>query len=245
MNPISLVILGTLGMLVVLWLRSLPAGKRIRAVFLIVLVLLSLLLILLTLTGRLHWVAAVFAGILPFARHLFPIILRVLPFLKYFYKRRQSTQTSTGNQSEVQTRILSMQLDHDSGVMYGSIKEGPLQGHELGNLSEKQFIQLLEYCRQHEAESARLLETYLDKRFGDSWRQDDLNDQGSQTDSSAAMDNQRAYQILGLEEGCSREDIIDAHRKLMQKNHPDRGGSHYLAAQINQAKDYLLKGFNK
>ena len=245
MNPISLVILGTLGMLVVLWLRSLPVGKRIRAVFLIVLVLLSLLLLLLTLTGRLHWVAAVFAGILPFVRHLFPIILRVLPFLKYFYKRRQSTHTSTGNQSEVRTRILNMQLDHDSGVMYGTVEEGPLKGSELGNLSETQFIQLLEYCRQHEVESARLLETYLDKRFGDSWRQDDANNQGTPAGSSSAMDHQRAYEILGLVAGCSREAIIEAHRKLMQKNHPDRGGSHYLAAQINQAKDYLLKNLDQ
>ncbi len=50
-----------------------------------------------------------------------------------------------------------------------------------------------------------------------------------------------AYKILGIGVTATRQEIIDAHRKLILKNHPDRGGSSYLAAQINQAKDILLK----
>jgi hypothetical protein len=51
-----------------------------------------------------------------------------------------------------------------------------------------------------------------------------------------------ALRILGLGAGASRQDVIDAHRRLMQKLHPDHGGNDYLAAQLNQARDVLLEG---
>jgi len=234
-NPISLVVLAALGFLVFFWLRSLSPRKRTRAVILIIVAIVSLFLVLMAITGRLHWIAAVIAGLLPFARQLFPLIVRVLPFLNYLYKRRNS-QPNAGNSSEVETLIISMRLDHDSGVMYGTVKQGPLQGRELGELSEQEFMQLLQYCREQDQNSARLLTTYLDKRFGDSWREDDT----PPADNGGAMSREEAFDILGIAPGSNKEEIIAAHRKLMQKYHPDRGGSDYLAAKINQAKDKLL-----
>ena len=241
MNPVSLLLLAVLGFLVILWIRSLSPKKRGKAVILIILVIVSLFVLLMAFTGRLHWIAAIAAGLLPFAQKLFPLFLRLLPFIGQAYKYRQQSRKSSGNQSEVKTRIIAMQLDHDSGVMYGTVTEGPLAGKVVGDLSETQFIELLKYCRENDNDSARLLEAYLDKRFGDSWRQDDPEGYQSSSGSSGAMSIHEAYEILGLQPGASREEIIDAHRRLMQKNHPDRGGSDYLAAKINQAKDLLLQ----
>jgi hypothetical protein len=59
--------------------------------------------------------------------------------------------------------------------------------------------------------------------------------------TTAAMDKAQARKILELEDQASAEEIIAAHKKMMAKNHPDKGGSTYLASQINQAKDVLLK----
>ena len=58
--------------------------------------------------------------------------------------------------------------------------------------------------------------------------------------SKGSMARAEALEILGLETGATKEQIIDAHRRLIQKRHPDRGGSSYLAARINQAKDLLI-----
>lgn len=186
----------------------------------------------LTVTGKLHWIGALAALFLPFARRLLPL----LPFAGRIFRYYQANKQTSDNRSEVNSRILKMNLDHDTGSLDGEILEGPLQGRELNSLSESEFIQLLNFCRQQDLQSARLLETYLDKRFGDSWRADDKAGTESQL-----SDRDKAYQILGLEPDATKEQIIEAHRRLMQKLHPDRGGSDYLAAEINQAKDLLLK----
>jgi len=66
----------------------------------------------------------------------------------------------------------------------------------------------------------------------------------SQAHSTVAMNKQKALGILGLQKDATKNDIINAHRRLMQKMHPDKGGSEELAAQLNQAKDFLLKRYD-
>ncbi|WP_261841518.1 DnaJ domain-containing protein [Aliamphritea ceti] len=230
MNPVTFFILSALFAVWFVWTRRQPQQQRRQTNIKLLIFILGILLFYLILTGKLHWLGAAVAVALPFVRRLWPFI----PFIGRFLKQRSNRQG--GNTSAVDTPILHMELDHDSGVMFGTVLEGPLKGHQLGDMSESEFIQLLNYCRQHDQQSARLLETYLDKRFGESWREDDKAD-----NTAPLSEVEEAYQILGLEKGASETAIIEAHRRLMQKMHPDRGGSDYLAAKINQAKDILMK----
>lgn len=62
-----------------------------------------------------------------------------------------------------------------------------------------------------------------------------------QTSRNQSLTPEEAYAILGLSEGATHEEILEAHRRLVQRNHPDRGGSSHLTQQITLARDILLK----
>jgi DnaJ family protein C protein 19 len=59
--------------------------------------------------------------------------------------------------------------------------------------------------------------------------------------SSGAMTLDEAWQVLGLQPGADATAVRAAHRRLMRAAHPDAGGSDWLAARINQARDILLR----
>jgi hypothetical protein len=150
---------------------------------------------------------------------------------------------SQGQTSRVRSQFIDMVLDHDSGELVGQIVAGPHAGHSL---AEFDLPQLTAMIAGFDAESVALLESYLDRRFP-AWRQDAQgNAAGGQRRpaSSGKMTDEEAYQILGLQPGAGRDEIGRAHRGLMKKLHPDQGGSTYLAARVNEAKDTLLRAHN-
>ncbi|MDP1883419.1 MAG: DnaJ domain-containing protein [Bradyrhizobium sp.] len=147
---------------------------------------------------------------------------------------------SAGQTSKVRSQFLDMTLDHDSGELSGQIVAGPYAGHDL---SEFDLPQLTAMISGFDAESVALFESYLDRRFP-AWRQDAQGDAAAgqgRAASGGKMTDEEAYQILGLQPGASRDEIGRSHRALMKKLHPDQGGSTYLAARVNQAKDTLLR----
>ncbi|MBB3046957.1 hypothetical protein FHR99_001193 [Litorivivens lipolytica] len=193
-------------------------------------------LVLLSLTGRVHWIGALIGAVLPFIRQAFPLLIRLVPFLAHQRKAGAAGRgATTGNQSAVDTPWLHMTMDHDSGALDGEVRQGDFSGRTLNELSLEELTQLFVEC-QVDRESAELLDTYLSRRFGKDWNKRDGRSSGNQ----GPMNREQALSVLGLSEGASRDDIIKAHRSLMQKLHPDRGGNDYLAAQINLAKDTLL-----
>ena len=133
-----------------------------------------------------------------------------------------------------------MTLAHDTGDINGEVLEGQFKGQELNQLSLEELLQLLRECQDDE-ESVALLQAYLDRVYADEWQQQaGTYGQQQTTSGSGEVSREEALQILGLSSDSSEEEIIKAHRLLIQKLHPDRGGSAYLAAKINQAKETLL-----
>jgi len=193
----------------------------------------------LALTGRMHWLGVLVAGLAASLRGLIPVLIRLLPLLQQQFQRHSfSSKDQQEQESEVNTNILSMRLNHETGELSGEVLSGPFSGKQLNNLTLSQCQQLLNHCEEEDQDSVDLLNAYLEQRFGESYGSADHEE--TKSGSSIEMNNHEALAVLGLEEGATREDIIAAHKKLIQKMHPDRGGSTYLASKINQAKDILL-----
>ncbi|GAB5469838.1 MAG: DnaJ domain-containing protein [Rhodospirillales bacterium] len=146
--------------------------------------------------------------------------------------------------STVRTRFFAMRMDHQSGHVDGEVLQGAFEGRLLSELSLAE-LQALRGDVSGDPQSLALIEAYLDRR-DDSWRGEAGAAGGSRAYGQGAdggvMTHEEAYEILGLEPGATPDEIRQAHRRLMQKLHPDAGGSDWLAAKLNAAKDLLLAG---
>jgi hypothetical protein len=149
------------------------------------------------------------------------------------------TQKSPGQISRVRSAFVEMELDHDTGTMRGTILAGPHVGQSLDALDVAMLTAVLPNI---DDESRALLMAYLDRREP-AWREhaQEGATAGPGSWSTGKMTEEEAHQILGLQPGASLAEIGRAHRTLMKKLHPDQGGSTYLAARVNEAKDVLTR----
>jgi hypothetical protein len=215
--------------------QSLPPHRRKAEYAKLGLAVAVIVVIGLTITGRMHWIGIAFTGLLVAVRQFLPTLIRLFPMLASRWG--QAAPGSAGQTSTVETGILRMQLAHDSGELQGEVLQGTFQGWFLKEMSREQLVELLQYCQATDPESVQLLDSYLQQRFPG---ETDFSQQQAGNNDSGDMNRREALSILGLPEDASDEDIVAAHRKLIQKLHPDRGGNDYLASKINQAKDFLL-----
>ncbi|MBN8941403.1 MAG: DnaJ domain-containing protein [Rhizobiales bacterium] len=146
--------------------------------------------------------------------------------------------------SSVRSRFIEMELEIDTGRMSGRFVAGSLAGQTLEQISIARLVQAF---AEIDAESAALLEAYLNRR-DPAWRENAEGNAGAGQGGapvSSAMTKEEAYQILGLQPGADEQAIRGAHRALMKKLHPDQGGSTWLASRVNQAKDVLLENHRR
>lgn len=201
---------------------------------------LAALLLLLVVTGRLPLLLA-------FVGALIPWLIRFAQLHALWRHLKGAFASATGwhaagsaspNTSQVATRWLRMTLDHDSGHLDGEVVDGPFAGRQLSQLSFDEAMALHRSIAGDD-QSLQLMETWLDRVHPD-WRDAQAPPDAQPPPASGMMSRDEAYAVLGLTPGCGDEEIRAAHRRLMMSCHPDHGGSDWLAARLNQAKDTLL-----
>ena len=181
-------------------------------------------------TGRMHWLGAGLAVLVPLVKGFFTLGLRALPFLNILSRLKTTP-------SQFRTQSLLVEVNFASRQMDGEILDGKFAGRRLSELSNTELSELSDALKTDDRESFVLLQAYLlrNGQAGEQHQQDNY-----QSANFSELSAEEAYKILGLEVDASKEDIIKAHKRLMQRLHPDRGGSDYLAAKTNAAKDKLV-----
>jgi hypothetical protein len=246
-----LILLGILGAIFwfLYWFRKTPPHRVSQVLRKSALWGLIAVLVLAAATGRLNPIFAAIGAAIPLLMRA-AYLVRLLPAIQQLLRgiglgglAGPAGAASGGSQaSSIRTNFLEMRLDHTTGAMDGQVIDGPFKGRRLSDLILDDLMRMLEFYRDADAQSAAVLEAYLDREREADWRK---SDQGEGRTGRAPAHNERltkaeAWSILGLEPGADTDAIRAAHRRLMQRLHPDRGGSDYLAAKINEAKRLLL-----
>ena len=221
------------------------SSRQMQLLF--VVVAFVLVIAVLVLMGRLpiHFILAPIGVAATFLLRMLPTLFRLLPLWQMFKSKTSfGSRHKQGQASTIRTEFLAMELDHDTGNMDGTVLKGNFEQRKLSALTLSDLLQLLQECNV-DSDSSQVLQAYLDRNHS-TWREQAGQTHGNSQGQRAVADESvmtrpLALEILGLPDSAAKQDIVKAHRLLMQKMHPDRGGSDYLAKKINSAKEYLLK----
>ena len=217
------------------------------------LIALGVLLVFAVITGRGPAIFAAIGALLVSAFRFAPIIFRFYPQIRDLLNKFGVNPAGGPGTSRVKTATLSMTLEHQTGRIDGEVTAGQYQGRLLSSFSIEEIKTYYQTCATQDPQALRLIEAFVQREFPTEWQTGDWNgsqshgddpgpDQNHAGTSNTNMTAEEARNILGLDTSASKQEIRYAHRKLMAKLHPDKGGSTYLATRVNQAKDVLLAG---
>ena len=211
------------------------------------LIVLGVIFLVMAATGRAPALFALLGAAMTQVFRIAPLLIRFAPSLRQFWGSAipgAAGASQGAGVSRVTTATIDMTLDHSTGTIDGLIKQGPFVGRQLSQLSLAELTSVYAYCQQNDGEALRLVQTYAARARSGEWQEPhDEQEQGQDSNHPApnnAMSVAEARQILGVNDSASKQDIVQAHRSLMSRLHPDKGGSNYLAAKVNSAKQCLL-----
>lgn len=196
--------------------------------------------------GRAHIVFGIIGALMTQVMRFVPLLTRFAPFLQKYLPplsmsgKGANSSGNAGAESRVATSSLVMTLNHATGQINGEVIAGQFASRLLSELTNEELNQFYQFCQSNDVDAIRLLDAYIARERSD-WHEAPESESGS--DNLAKGDGitvREAYDILGLQPDANQEQIIAAHRSLMSQLHPDKGGSNYLAAKVNEAKKILL-----
>lgn len=221
------------GLALVVWMLSPPSLRQHlrrlarRGGFWIGLIL----LVLLFASGRMHWLMGALGGAALLVMRLLPW-LRLLPVVRRLLAGTPSAAAGgVKGDGPLRGHYVQLWINEADGTMDGHVLKGNWRGWRLSRLSLDELQALLVICDRDDPNSAALLKAYLDHHHG----------RRPGTSGSDVMSPAEARAILGVDETADETAITQAHRRLIQRLHPDRGGSDLLAARVNEAKRTLLR----
>lgn len=198
-----------------------------------------LIVIVLAATGRLAPALALVAGLAAWGMRVFQLF-QVGKQFHGMFKGAARKFTGEAEESEVKSAFFRMNLEHGTGNLDGQVLKGSFTGRRVSSMTLNELMALYTECRG-DPDSAALLEAFLDRSYPD-WRGGGAGEGGEKSRAVAreSMSKDEACRVLGVAKDAGEDEIKAAYRKLMAQLHPDKGGSDYLAAKVNAAKETLL-----